>query len=136
MSNKLGAKKQREQSGFTLNLHVYSAGCSWHGPISAVGKSADLPKSTAYVGGKEITIGGPGSGIPCCPHCGSMLYQTEEANWWKTAKEHEAAGHPNYVRFLNWGMKQHCCWIDNTNTAMSYNTDPENKGFQYTHVTR
>lgn len=115
------------------NLHVYSAGCSWHGPISAVGKTKDLPVTECLVGGTKIKIGGPGSGLPCCPHCGSILYQIEEDKWWQGALQFEHDGHENYVRFLKWSMKQPTCWKSNSNAAMIYNTDPENKGFKYTH---
>lgn len=134
MSNKLGLKKQRERAGYVIpELHVYSAGCSWHGPITAVGKTPDLPITMAKVGGTEIPIGGPGSGLPCCPHCGSMLFQTEEKKWWEGAKEHEKAKHPNYVRFLNWTAKQKRCWENNTVAAAAYNKARENWDYEYKH---
>lgn len=132
MSNKLGLKKQREQAGFFENLHVYSAGCSWHGPINKVGKTKDLPESFALVGGTKIKIGGPGSGLPCCPHCGSMLFQTPENDWWKGAKSHDTT-HPNYVRFLKWSAAQNRCWPNNTMAAEAYNKDRANWDFYYKH---
>lgn len=132
MSNKLGLKKQRELAGFIDKLHVYSAGCSWHGPISQVGKTKDLPETIAYVGNKAIKIGGKDSGLPCCPYCGSMLFQIEENKWWGGAKSFNET-HPNYLRFIQWSMRQNRCWANNTEAAKAYNTAQENWDFPYTH---
>lgn len=84
------------------SLQVYSARCSWHGPIESVGKTQGEPS------------------IPCCPHCGSVLFQTDKEQWWKGAKEHEAKGHQNYEAFLRWAEKQHRCWPTLADAAQEY----------------
>jgi hypothetical protein len=72
---------------------VYSAGCSWHGPISEAERTKD-----------EI-------GLPCCPFCGSVLFQIgSEEEWWRGAREHDARGHSNYVALLTWHLPQKRCW--------------------------
>jgi hypothetical protein len=90
--------------------YVYSAGCSWHGPISEVGKTSLLAKSvTVKVGSKEMEI--PNHGIPACPFCGSVLFQVRsELEWNVGAALHEQKGHTNYVSFLNWTRTQKRCW--------------------------
>lgn len=42
------------------------------------------------------------SGIPCCPHCRSVLFQIEERHWMEGARRYEADGHPGYVALLLW----------------------------------
>jgi hypothetical protein len=63
---------------------VYGAGCVWWG---AIGDVAAKP-----------------SGLPCCPHCGGMLFEVaDEAEWWASARRHaQAQGDPNYPEFLEW----------------------------------
>jgi len=42
-------------------------------------------------------------GIPCCPHCGSPLFEMEsEEPWWEGARRYEANGHPGYVDMMKW----------------------------------
>ncbi|MEN8151399.1 MAG: hypothetical protein ABFS86_16400 [Planctomycetota bacterium] len=42
------------------------------------------------------------NGLPCCPHCGSMLRQVEESKWWEGADRYEADGSPGYCARLKW----------------------------------
>lgn len=43
-------------------------------------------------------------GLPCCPHCGSVLFEMDdEAAWFRGADAYEADGHPGYVEMLKWG---------------------------------
>lgn len=92
-----------------MNPYCYSAMCSWHGPISAVGKTKPTPPRTAFVGKTPIDVGGVS--LPCCPFCGSMLFQVNSELEWQTgAKNHEALGHTHYVSFLDWTRTQSRCW--------------------------
>lgn len=119
-----------------MNLHVYSVGCSWHGPIKNVGKTEDLPVTEIFAPESKLKIGelgGKGSGLPCCPFCGSMLFQEDTNKWWEGAKQWDKE-HPNYFRFLQWTEKQKRCWRNNSEAAVYYNNSPENKDFQYTHL--
>lgn len=84
-------------------LHVSAVCCAWSGPISAVGL-LNMGKMT--VGGKEIES----PGLPCCPHCKSVLMQYDEAEWWQGAERHEKAGATNYVEFLKWKEAQNKCF--------------------------
>lgn len=64
------------------NLIVYGVRCVWWDSIDKVGKKwGDLP---------------------CCPHCGSILYQMDEAEWNSRVKKYEAEGHPGYEGFTTW----------------------------------
>ncbi len=44
------------------------------------------------------------SGLPCCPHCGSVLYQVDdEAAWFKNVDAHvEKTGDSEYRAFIEW----------------------------------
>lgn len=61
---------------------VYGARCSWWDSISKVGRRVNLP---------------------CCPHCGNVLFEMpSEADWWAGVDHYEAAGHPGYRRMMEW----------------------------------
>lgn len=66
---------------------VYAASCAWFGPIAEAGGRA---------------------GLPCCPRCGSMLfeYPTREP-FFEAARRHDAAGHPGYVEMIRWVDEQY-----------------------------
>jgi hypothetical protein len=87
------------------DLHVYSANCSWHDHITKVGLTEPSPQQMAYVGsGKNktpIEIGG--HRLPCCPFCGSILFQLDEKEWWEGAEKHDKT-HPGYLAFLRWSQ--------------------------------
>lgn len=62
--------------------YVYGAGCTWNDNISKVATR---------------------QGIPCCPHCGSVLFEMDsEEKWWTGAQRYEDAGHPGYVAMMRW----------------------------------
>lgn len=71
---------------------AYGAGCTWWDSIRQVGKTQ-------------------GSGLPCCPHCGSVLYEVDSiAEWWSGVDQHEANGHPGYRAMIEWGRGR--CYRD------------------------
>jgi hypothetical protein len=103
--------------------YCYSAHCSWHGPISAVGKTESSPNPVKVKrGGREITI--PNGGIPCCPFCGSVLFQVRnKLEWDSGAIIHEQKGHTNYVAFLGWTRVQERCWPSLRDAAVDYSKE-------------
>jgi len=61
---------------------AYGAQCTWWDGIREVGKSR--------------------SGLPCCPRCGGMLYETEnEGNWFRGVDKHNEANH-GYRAMVEW----------------------------------
>lgn len=71
--------------------YVYSVGCTWFGSIYEVG---------------ETTHGH----IPCCPHCGSVLFElSDEKKWWKGVDGYDEL-HPNYRKMLEWQKDQKICF--------------------------
>lgn len=61
---------------------VYGAHCTWWDSIQRVGRRGNLP---------------------CCPHCGSPLFEMpSEAQFIDGARAYEASGHPAYVSKLTW----------------------------------
>lgn len=88
-----------------IKLHVYAAGCSWHGSIDEVGKTKG-----------ELSL-------PCCPFCGSVLFQTDENQWWRGALKHEQDNHINYEKFLRWTMTQKRCWPTLADAAQAFSNE-------------
>jgi hypothetical protein len=68
---------------------VYGAQCTWWDSVANVGLTPPLGEN--------------GGRLPCCPHCGSILFEipNEEA-WWKNAHLYEDDGHPGYCDMLTW----------------------------------
>ncbi len=84
---------------------VYGARCAWFGPISAVG-----------------TTRGGRIGIPCCPHCGSVLYEMDdEATWWAGVDKFEANGHPGYRKFVEWCADKH--FMSSSDGVVAYQSE-------------
>lgn len=61
---------------------VYGAMCSWWDSIDKVSSN---------------------DGLPCCPHCGGILFEVPtEEEWFKGVDLYAAKGHPNYRKFIEW----------------------------------
>lgn len=68
---------------------VHGAGCTWWDVIENAGH---------HTGAHPL---------PCCPHCGSVLYQHDnEQAFWAGSKEYEKT-HPGYIALMQW-MKGKC----------------------------
>lgn len=67
---------------------VYGARCAWWDSINKIGKTApDLR----------------GHSLPCCPFCGSVLFEMSSMKEWNAGVErYEAAGHPGYGKMITW----------------------------------
>lgn len=66
---------------------VYGANCVWWDSIYEVGH----------------TPARNGMRLPCCPHCGGVLFEMPNENvWWECVDRHEAAGHPGYRALIEW----------------------------------
>jgi hypothetical protein len=66
---------------------VYGAGCLWWDNVE-----------------KAASRGG----IPCCPFCGSVLFEVSDQKIWdEWAKRFEEDGHPNYTKLLTF-MRGKC----------------------------
>jgi hypothetical protein len=73
------------------DLMVYSAHCTWCAPISKASKLE--------------------SGIPCCPHCKSVLFQMERADWDKGVVGFIASnGDHAYPSYLEWVATTDRCY--------------------------
>lgn len=67
---------------------VYGARCCWFGSITEVGHTD--------------------GGLPCCPHCRSVLYEMpDETTWWDGVDRYEASGHPGYRAMVEWMRGKH-----------------------------
>ena len=71
---------------------VYGMRCVWWDGIEKVGRTP--PRG--------------GISVPCCPHCGGVLYEMPSPKeWWAGVDKHQAAGHPGYRDFIEW-LKGKC----------------------------
>lgn len=69
---------------------VYGAQCCYWGPIQSVGVQR-------------------GSGLPCCPYCGGLLFEMEdEEQLMRGARAYDQSGHLGYVGFLMWARGRKC----------------------------
>ena len=67
---------------------VYGANCVWWGRIQEVSRTK--------------------SGLPCCPHCGSVLFEVpSEREWWANVDAHESKGNLGYRSFVEWLHNHH-----------------------------
>lgn len=85
------AKRKREigQKRPKDTRFVYGARCVWFGPIRKVGKH-------------------PVNGLPCCPHCKSMLFEFDsEEKWWAQVDQFEATGAEGYRKMIEWAADKH-----------------------------
>lgn len=73
-------------------LIVYGANCTWWDDIS----------KTAMVPGTLMDAKRPRSGLPCCPHCGSVLFQVPQSKWDDGMKKYETDAQPGYVAMMTW----------------------------------
>lgn len=65
---------------------VYSARCTWFGSINDVGMRGTLP---------------------CCPHCGSVLFECPDVSYWNKAVDEYDEHHPGYKDFIEWLRTRH-----------------------------
>lgn len=70
-------------TGATDTRVVYGARCVWWNNIAAV---STTPR-----------------GLPCCPHCGGVLFEVpDEQTWWAGVDAHESTHEPGYRKFVEW----------------------------------
>lgn len=83
-------------------LIVYGTGCVWWDWIENCGKTPAI--SVRGIDGREY----PRHSLPCCPHCGGVLYQIDPETWFGKADRYEYEGrdgdgpHPGYRAMLEW----------------------------------
>jgi hypothetical protein len=67
---------------------VYGINCVWWDGIEKVGATPPSPD---------------GITIPCCPFCGSPLFELPSPKeWWDGVEKYERDGHPGYRDFISW----------------------------------
>lgn len=61
--------------------------------------------------------------LPCCPHCGGMLFEVEsEKVWFDGVDRHEANGHPGYRALVEWSRGK--CFPNYAALAAAYAARP------------
>ena len=87
---------------------IYGVRCSWWGVF---GEHGTLPTPS----------GNPG--IPCCPHCRSVLYETVSDEWYKHLDELEAQGCDGYKEFYEWTRQCGRCFRSQVVAAIAYRAE-------------
>jgi hypothetical protein len=93
----------------------YGASCTWFGSIyeaSSTDKHEVHQKLRAIREEHKLPNPSGDHGLPCCPHCGGMLYELpEERKWWLGIDVFEAGSyraqelprpHPGYRKMWEW----------------------------------
>jgi hypothetical protein len=68
--------------------------------------SSDIPETVAYGANcrwwdDKRNVSTLPNGLPCCPHCNGVLFETDGKTWFEQAKEYEEKGHTGYVEHLH-----------------------------------
>ena len=69
-------------------------------------------------------------GLPCCPHCGSVLFQIEAPKWFAGADRYEREGrdgtpHPGYRDMIDWQRGK--CFPSGQSAADAYQAETGRK---------
>lgn len=90
------------------NRIAYGARCTWWDGIRKVGKMSPGPS---------------GHSLPCCPHCGGVLFELEnEGQWLAGADRYENDGHPGYRAMIEWARGKCFKNMDELKTAYEART--------------
>lgn len=84
--------------------YVYGARCTWHGPISAVGRRQS-----------------GGHTLPCCPHCLGMLFEYPNKATWDNGVRQFDEKRPGYKEFTEWLGSYGRCWPTLQDGVDAYN---------------
>jgi hypothetical protein len=93
-----------------MSLIVHGARCCWWDSIDKCGKTP--PK------------GNPLHSLPCCPHCGSVLFQVEESDWWDSVDSYEKRGNKDYRKMIEWSRGK--CFKSSETLRKAYELRPAN----------
>lgn len=96
----------------TDTRYVYGARCTWHGPISAIGRRE---VNTLEVDG----VYRPHS-VPCCPHCNGTLFEYPNKETWDNGVAEFEKKHPGYTEFVEWLGDCGGCWSNLTYAQVMY----------------
>jgi hypothetical protein len=90
---------------------VCGARCTWWGSIYEVGHRG--------------TDGG--HKLPCCPHCGNMLFEyPNETEWFRAVDQYESQGHPGYRAMVEWSRGR--CFKNFGAQVLAFARKEENAG--------
>lgn len=85
---------------------VSGAQCFWWGAIGEVG--VRVPNGFLSPPITPERLRGQTAGLPCCPHCGGMLFEVGSIDaWWAGVDAYEARGNPGYRRMIEFSRGRH-----------------------------
>lgn len=97
----------------TDTRYVYGANCSWHGPIADIATKT-LPVNPYNPMEETVTL-------PCCPHCGGMLFEFPNKQIWDDAIAVTEGKVPGYADYVAWLSSVGVCWPNNGEALKRYN---------------
>jgi hypothetical protein len=83
---------------------VYGVHCVWWDGIEKVGKTPERNRIS----------------LPCCPHCGSVLFEMDIDDWWRQVNKYDET-HPGYRQFTEWRRGKHHVTIQEAKTQYEAN---------------
>ena len=81
---------------------VYGATCAWIGPIQAVGNTKTHPRHQALMKAANAPQKIADASLPCCPHCGGMLFELPSRDDYMRGVPDFDKQHPGYAKFVAW----------------------------------
>jgi len=92
--------------------YVYGARCTWHGPISAIGRK---PVTSLGIDAQYHT-----DMLPCCPHCGGVLFEYPNKATWDNLVALFNEKRPGYTEFVEWLGSYGRCWPNYVDAEVLY----------------
>ena len=94
--------------------YVYAVGCTWHDSIHKVGNTGP---SNMIINDREIKS----VGLPCCPFCGSMLFEVpNKKDFFLGAEEHDKK-YPGYLKYVMWTQGK--CFSNTSEAISAFNSE-------------
>lgn len=82
----------------------YGANCTWFGSIHEVSNTKEHPHHKSRPQPDDF-------GLPCCPVCGGMLFETQsESEWWDQVDKFERGDYPSQTRHPHPGYREMLEW--------------------------
>ena len=108
---------------------AYGVACVWWDSVHNAGSTGTHPLHAASknmtVRRKDGSVNEVCYDLPCCPGCGSMLFEVQdEEAWFASVDKFEKDGHPGYRAFVEWGRGK--CYPTTAHAVKAYQTETGN----------
>lgn len=107
---------------------VSGATCTWWGTIDETGLTVRAPVTGAVINGRRMFLAPPLKtsninpellGLPCCPHCGGVLFEVPSIEeWWAQVDAYEkSSGDKQYRKLIEFMRGRHFFSVEQARDA-------------------